>query len=138
MSSSPSHATPAPLPAALPWLAAALALGAGLWVAPRVFHHYDVVDCFLNWGRASGGRRPWAIYLTHFATDDCDYPPLVPYLLTLVERARLALHAPPTGGEAVAERRRPRNHLRGETHDQQDGRIVPATSVVVRDLYSIG
>jgi hypothetical protein len=101
VSSSPPRPAAAPLPAALPWLAAALALGTGLWVAPRVFHHYDVVDCFLNWARASGGRRPWAIYLTHFSTDDCDYPPLVPYLLTLVERARLALHAPPTGGAAV-------------------------------------
>jgi hypothetical protein len=49
-----------------------------------------------------------------------------------------ANHAEATGGEAVAERLRPRYHLRGETHDQQDGRIVPATSVVVRDLYSIG
>jgi hypothetical protein len=43
-----------------------------------------------------------------------------------------------TGGEAVAERLRPRNHLRGETHDQQDGRIVPVTSVVICDIYSIG
>ena len=43
-----------------------------------------------------------------------------------------------SGGEPVAERLRPRDHLRGETHDQQDGRIAPATSVVVRDLYSIG
>ena len=43
-----------------------------------------------------------------------------------------------TGGEAVAEQLRPRNHLRGETHDQQDGRIVPVTSVVICDIYSIG
>src|SRR5262249_33625810 len=95
------RAAAAPLPAAVPWLAAALALGAGLWTAPRVLHHYDVVDCFLNWARASGGRRPWAIYLTHFSTDDCDYPPLVPYLLTVVERAPLALRAAPEGGAAV-------------------------------------
>jgi Gpi18-like mannosyltransferase len=101
VSSSPPRVATAPLPAAVPWLAAALALAASLWVAPRVFHHYDVVDCFLNWARASAGRRPWAIYLTHFSTDDCDYPPLVPYLLTLIERARLALRAPPIGGAAV-------------------------------------
>ena len=101
MSRRPPPVAIAPLPAALPWLAAALALAASLWVAPRIFHHYDVVDCFLNWARASAGRRPWAIYLTHFSTDDCDYPPLVPYLLTLVERGRLALNAPPEGGAAV-------------------------------------
>src|SRR4029079_7113419 len=31
----------------------------------------------------------------------CDYPPVVPYLLTLVERARLALAAGPTSGAAI-------------------------------------
>ena len=62
-----------------------LALGVG--VATFVFHHYDVVDCFLTWARASEGWRPWAIYLTDFRTN-CDYPPVVPYLLTLVERVR--------------------------------------------------
>lgn len=67
-------------------------LALGLAVAPLVFHHYDVVDCFLAWSRASGGRRPWDIYLTDFPTD-CDYPPVVPYLLTLVEGLRRALGA---------------------------------------------
>jgi len=90
-----------PLPAATLWLAAASALVLALLVAPRVFHNYDVVDCFLTWARASHGRQPWAIYLTHFATDDCDYPPVVPYLLTLVERARLALGAGETSGAAI-------------------------------------
>ncbi|HEV7502939.1 MAG TPA: hypothetical protein VGQ33_23135, partial [Vicinamibacteria bacterium] len=61
-------------------MAAAAALAVALAVAPRVCHNYDVVDCFLNWARASHGRHPWAIYLTHFDTDDCDYPPVVPYL----------------------------------------------------------
>ena len=83
------------------WLAALGALGLALAVAPYVYHNYDVVDCFLTWARASRGRAPWAIYLTHFATDDCDYPPVVPYLLTLAERARLALAAAPAGGAAV-------------------------------------
>jgi hypothetical protein len=90
-----------PLPTAALWLASAGALVLALLVAPRVFHNYDVVDCFLNWARASAGRQPWAIYLTHFSTDDCDYPPVVPYLLTLVERARLALRTGETSGAAI-------------------------------------
>jgi 4-amino-4-deoxy-L-arabinose transferase-like glycosyltransferase len=95
------RASSEPLPAATLWLAAASALVLALLVAPRVFHNYDVVDCFLTWARASRGRQPWAIYLTHFATDDCDYPPVVPYLLTLVERARLAVGAGETSGTAI-------------------------------------
>ena len=83
-----------------PTAAALLVLALGVVVAPLVFHHYDVVDCFLAWSRASGGRRPWDIYLTDFATD-CDYPPVVPYLLTLVEAARRALGAPEVGATAV-------------------------------------
>jgi hypothetical protein len=75
-----------------------LALGAA--VAPLVFHHYDVVDCFLTWARASEGWRPWAIYLTHFKTD-CDYPPVVPYLLTVVERVRRMVGAGEVSGAAV-------------------------------------
>src|SRR5207244_310695 len=71
-------------------LAAAAGLGLGLALAPRVFHNYDVVDCFLTWARASAGQRPWDIYLTDFKTN-CDYPPLVPYLLTLAEAARRGL-----------------------------------------------
>jgi hypothetical protein len=81
-------------------LAAAATLGLGLLLAPRVFHNYDVVDCFLTWARASGGRRPWDIYLTDFKTN-CDYPPVVPYLLTLVEAARRTLHASETGALAI-------------------------------------
>ncbi len=101
MASQSPRAPSEPLPAATLWLAAASALVLALIVAPRVFHNYDVVDCFLTWARASHGRQPWAIYLTHFATDDCDYPPVVPYLLTLVERARLALGAGETSGAAI-------------------------------------
>ena len=87
MASLSPRAPSEPLPLASLWLAVAGALVLALFVAPLVFHNYDVVDCFLNWARASRGRQPWAIYLTHFATDDCDYPPVVPYLLTLAERA---------------------------------------------------
>src|SRR6059058_1350249 len=32
---------------------------------------------------------------------NCDYPPVVPYLLTLVEAARRALHASETGALAI-------------------------------------
>ena len=84
--------------AAVPASLLALALGAA--AAPLVFHHYDVVDCFLAWARASAGLRPWAIYLTDFRTD-ADYPPVVPYLLTAVERLRLVFGAAETGGLAI-------------------------------------
>ena len=81
-------------------VAAGATFGLGLLVAPRVFHNYDVVDCFLTWARASEGTRPWAIYLTDFKTN-CDYPPVVPYLLTLVEAARRTLRASETGAVAI-------------------------------------
>jgi 4-amino-4-deoxy-L-arabinose transferase-like glycosyltransferase len=81
-------------------LATAAVLVMGLLLAPRVYHNYDVVDCFLTWARASAGRRPWAIYLTDFKTN-CDYPPVVPYLLTLVEAARRMRHASETGALAI-------------------------------------
>jgi hypothetical protein len=91
-----------PLPEAgpSPGIAAVATLGLGALVAPLVFHHYDVVDCFLTWSRASGGSRPWAIYLTDFRTN-CDYPPVVPYLLTLIERVRRTIGAAEVGGASV-------------------------------------
>jgi hypothetical protein len=81
-------------------IGSAAVLVLGLLVAPRVYHNYDVVDCFLTWARASAGRRPWEIYLTEFKTD-CDYPPVVPYLLTAVEAARRLLGASETGAAAI-------------------------------------
>src|SRR3984893_9367031 len=81
-------------------LGTAAVLAMGLLLAPRVYHNYDVVDCFLTWARASEGRWPWNIYLTDFKTN-CDYPPVVPYLLTLVEAARRLLRAPETGAAAI-------------------------------------
>jgi hypothetical protein len=88
-------------PPAIPYLLAALLLVFGLLVAPRAYHNYDVVDCFLAWARASGGTRPWDVYRPGVAPDDCDYPPLVPYLLTLAEAARRALHAPQVSALSV-------------------------------------
>jgi hypothetical protein len=76
-------------------------LALGLLVAPRLYHNYDVVDCFLAWARASGGARPWDVYRPHVAPDDCDYPPLVPYLLTLAEAARRFARAPAVGALSV-------------------------------------
>jgi len=84
-----------------PWLLAALVLGLGLIVAPRVYHNYDVVDCFLAWARATAGFRPWDVYIPGTGADDCDYPPLVPYLLALGEAGRLAAGSPALGALAI-------------------------------------
>ena len=73
-----------------PLILTGLVLLLGLGVAPRVFHHYDVVECFLPWSRASEGVRPWDVYTPGAGADDCDYPPLVPYLLTAAEAGRRA------------------------------------------------
>jgi 4-amino-4-deoxy-L-arabinose transferase-like glycosyltransferase len=80
-----------------PYAIAASVLGLALVAAPLVHHQYDVVDCFLAWSRASEGSRPWAVYTPGAGADDCDYPPLVPYWLTLVEAARRAASAPDVG-----------------------------------------
>lgn len=101
MSIDARHAeVPAPEGGLSPGRAAGAMLLLGAAVAPFVFHHYDVVDCFLTWARASGGSRPWAIYLTDFRTD-LDYPPVVPYLLTLVEGARRMMGAAEVGAASV-------------------------------------
>ncbi len=86
---------------AKPHLLAAALLALGLLVAPRIYHNYDVVDCFLAWARASGGTRPWEVYRPRVAADDCDYPPLVPYALTLVEAARRVARAPDVSAVSV-------------------------------------
>src|SRR5260370_29823429 len=93
---------------ALPWLLAALVLGLGLMVAPRVYHNYDVVDCFLAWARATAGFRPWGVYAPGTGADDCDYPPLVPYLLALGEAGRPAPGAPPVGAPPILLLKPPR------------------------------
>lgn len=93
-------ASPAAAWVAGPAAVAAAVVALGLSVAPLVYHHYDVVDCFLAWSRASAGWRPWDIYLTDFQ-DDCDYPPVVPYLLTMVEAARRLARAPEVGAFAI-------------------------------------
>jgi hypothetical protein len=87
--------------AALPVGLAAAGLVLGLALAARAYHNYDVVDCFLAWARATGGWRPADVYIHGVGADDCDYPPLVPYLLTLGEAVRLALLAPAVGALSI-------------------------------------
>jgi hypothetical protein len=81
---------------------AVLVLGA--LASPWTWHRFDVERCFLSWARATEGRHPWAVYeagARGLAAVDCDYPPVVPYLLALVERARLLLGAESPGRLAV-------------------------------------
>jgi hypothetical protein len=87
-----------------PRLLAGCALLAGVAAAPWISHRFDLQLCFLGWARATAGSRPWEMYDARprgFAPVDCDYPPLIPYLLTLAERLRLAVGAPERGGVAV-------------------------------------
>lgn len=73
----------------------------GALAAPWLWHRFDVERCFLGWARATEGLRPWAVYEAGsrgLAPVDCDYPPVVPYLLTAVERVRLLLAAAETPG----------------------------------------
>ena len=92
---------PRPPEGRLPRGVALLVLGLGLILGPRVFHNYDVVDCFLPWARATGGWQPWGVYTPGAGADDCDYPPLVPYLLALAEAARLLAGAPAVGALSI-------------------------------------
>jgi len=82
------------------WIALAV-FALGLVVAPRVYHNYDVVDCFLAWARATHGADPADAYTPGAGADDCDYPPLVPYFLAAAEGARLLVGAPAVSGLSV-------------------------------------
>ncbi|MBC8134806.1 MAG: DUF2029 domain-containing protein, partial [Fibrella sp.] len=62
--------------------------------APLMWFPFDVESCWLPWSRASEGVAPWRIYSTR---SDCNYPPLVLYLLTLQEAIRLLIHAQEAG-----------------------------------------
>jgi len=79
-------------------------LAAGLATAPWISHRFDVQRCFLGWARATDGARPWGVYdagQRGLAPVDCDYPPVVPFFLTLAERVRLGAGAAEAGGLAV-------------------------------------
>jgi 4-amino-4-deoxy-L-arabinose transferase-like glycosyltransferase len=82
------------------WIALAV-FALGLVVAPRVYHNYDVVDCFLAWARATKGAHPADAYTPGAGADDCDYPPLVPYFLAAAEGARLVAEAPAVSGSSI-------------------------------------
>ena len=62
--------------------------------APLIWFPFDVESCWLPWSRASLGSVPWRIYFTR---TDCNYPPLVLYLLTAQEAVRKLLSAQETG-----------------------------------------
>lgn len=98
--SHPASGTTMPLQAQIlranPYMLAALVFCLGLLAAPLVYFHYDMVGCWLPWSRATQGTAPWDIYQT-----DCNYPPFVPYLLTLSEKARLLLGASEAGPVSV-------------------------------------
>ena len=85
-------------PSGRPWAWAGLLLVASLSVAPLVWFQWDMDKCWLPWARATGGLRPWGAYVH---TDNCNYPPFVLYLLTAVERVRLARHVARDGRAAV-------------------------------------
>lgn len=87
-----------PLPAFNPYIVVTVLTALGFAAAPLAYYSQDVIDFFLAWGRASAGWYPWRIY---DAEPYCNYPPFCLYLLTVVERARLLLHAPPTGILAI-------------------------------------
>jgi hypothetical protein len=98
-------AVPPALARAAPVRLAAAALIVGALAAPWIWHRFDVERCFLGWARATEGRLPWAVYeagARGLAPVDCDYPPVVPYLLAAVEGARLFLGAESPGRLTVA------------------------------------
>ena len=79
-------------------------LAAGLLVAPWISHRFDVQRCFLGWAKATEGVAPWAVYGAAgrgLAPVDCDYPPVVPYFLTMAEGVRLAASGAEAGPLAV-------------------------------------
>ncbi len=69
-----------------------------LIIAPIIWFPFDVESCWLPWSRASDGVAPWRIYLTR---SDCNYPPLVLYLLTAQEAVRRTLHGEQMGAVSL-------------------------------------
>ena len=69
-----------------------------LLFAPLMWFPFDVESCWLPWSRESQGLYPWRIY---FQRTDCNYPPLVLYILTAQEAIRKALGAEEMGTLSV-------------------------------------
>jgi len=56
--------------------------------APWLYFPMDVKD-YAAWARATGGAHPWNAY----SSTESNYPPLLLYLLTVIEAVRTTLHA---------------------------------------------
>ena len=82
-----------------PWLWAFLLLVASAIVAPLIYFRADMEMCSLPWAHASGGSRPWDMYT---GCANCNYPPVLLYMITLAERVRMMLHGEPNGRLMVA------------------------------------
>ena len=81
------------LPAPNPYSLVVVVFVVCLCFAPLIWFPFDVESCWLPWSRASLGYAPWRIYSTR---PDCNYPPLVLYLLTAQEAMRKLI-----GGQEV-------------------------------------
>lgn len=75
------------LPPASLLLIAFAVLAVGLAVAPFYGFRPDMRDYWIPWQYATGGFRPWNAY----SLPTCNYPPVVLYVLSVVEAARHAL-----------------------------------------------
>ena len=64
----------------LPWVVLVVT-AVGLLVAPFFKNEFDM-QTWWGWAGASDGVRPWYIYLRR---PDCDYPPFVLYILTVLQ-----------------------------------------------------
>jgi hypothetical protein len=80
-----------------PYAVALVMFCLSLAVAPLMYHCYDMQVGWQFWARATGGTRPWGMYLDESLPCRCNYPAFIPYLLTLGEKVRLLLHAPDYG-----------------------------------------
>jgi hypothetical protein len=97
-----------PLPELRPFhllVAALCVLAAGFYVAPQVCFLADFRGYWLRWAQSTGGTEPWQVYLRRFPSEvgpaPANYPPFVPYLLTLAEAVRRANGTDLMGGQML-------------------------------------
>ncbi|MBC8141809.1 MAG: DUF2029 domain-containing protein, partial [Armatimonadetes bacterium] len=86
------------LPAPNPFSLIAVVFVACLLFVPLIWFPFDVESCWLPWSRASLGYAPWRIYFTRA---DCNYPPLVLYILTAQEAIRKLIGGQEMGSLAL-------------------------------------
>ncbi len=77
----------------LVWISAALCVVCALCV-PFTYYRFDIAHCWTSWSEATRGTTPW---LPYKLTPDCNYPAFMLYIFTLIEKIRLAAHAPALG-----------------------------------------